>query len=422
MSIAPITGTNVYPLSINEVFPSDLIIKVLSYLPVSQVLECRRLSNAWKQLADSSSLWRLLFARDFLSKEVSSHFQENYKKETKRERLISHNLRKCNFYATVIDTPIGHDQMVTCIGVKEDLFAYGFLSGRIEIWQLGSRMLVLDQCHSSVVSSFFFCECDKLISAAPTKEVKVWDLKMGSCLHTFNKGLEDEATRPCNVSHLVSYAWQKIHDLELPRNSRVLSMTKGGLCLIEYPREESMELLHITFCEGKKLEAKGRKLEGALQDIRACILWEETVITGTLDGYIRVWNTATGLCEKTIKACFNSSVMALTRVGDRDLMFSACEDEESESKCAIQLWDTRTWKCIKTWKHRGARSLSFSSGSLILRDPYKKDVRSNRHSLILWHAAPPENPPVEASPSTRPSKRPSEEATPLTRLNKQIKV
>ena len=104
------------------------------------------------------------------------------------------------------------------------------------------------------------------------------------------------------------------------------------------------------------------------------------LVTGTVDGFIEVWNFITGKVRKDLKyqaeenfMMMNDAVLSLAFTKDSDLLASASESGK------IKVWKITTGQCVKRFDsahHKGINCLTFNKdGSQILSGAFDTTIR-----------------------------------------------
>jgi WD40 repeat protein len=342
MAIAPLQPKDHYsgPNLFFDKFPSELSISILKYLPASEiVVTCSIVSKDWYLLTKEHSLWKDLIKHDFPHHVIRDYPEEQYKNRI----LIPRQLQKGS--SIIYKAPPTCLKKWTAITMKGDRLVLGVDNGsshHIQIWN--KRTVTLDctlKEHPEKIETLLFAEDENILLSASSRTVKIWNLFSRKCLHTLTNGLNEirklfikkdqlivgsskgEVTFWDLKSGTLTKTWQH------PDQRPIAEQTKDGRFIIP-------NFLQIEIWKESSDNWEGiGLLEKHENVIQACVLRGDQLISGSVNGTIKIWNLSTNSCEKTLNN--HKDVLSITLAEDRWLFI--CSNDTS----SIAKWDLNTY-------------------------------------------------------------------------------
>lgn len=151
--------------------PAELSYKILCYLDTVSLCKAAQVSRRWRNLADDDVVWHRMCERKFRPwKDVyRDRFKVGFNWKTGR----------CN-----IRTFKGHENGVTCLQFDHNILATGSYDTTIKIWNVETgEVLRTLRGHTLGIRTLQF-DGSKLISGSFDKTIKIWDWQTGECVST----------------------------------------------------------------------------------------------------------------------------------------------------------------------------------------------------------------------------------------------
>ena len=211
------------------------------------------------------------------------------------------------------------------------LFATGDSACGIGLWQVSDcQQIVFCKGHTDWIRSLTFSpDGITLASASFDKTVKLWDIRTGECLKTFQgHGRVNSVSISPDGTTLASGSDDKTVKLWDIRTGECLKTFQG----------------HTDAVESVEISRDGR-----------------IVASSSSDETIKLWNISSGECLNTLRGHTNI-VLSVAISPDNTTLASGSSDK------TIKLWDIRTGECLKTLHgHTNRiRSVAISSNCVIL--------------------------------------------------------
>ncbi|XP_065054682.1 uncharacterized protein LOC135683371 [Rhopilema esculentum] len=326
-----------------SLLPRNLSIKVLSYLPPTDLLKVAKVSHKWKELASDNELWRLKCRERRVG---LSQTPVNWKDMYIRYDNLEENWCKGKYTVTEF---LGHTGSVISVQLYKNLLASGSVDKTIKIWNTDTGELVQTlKGHSKGVWGLRFMSRTLLISCSNDHTIKIWNLRTNTCARTF-----------------------------LGHDGGVWCIERKGDLLVSGSVDKTARLWNLRHC---RLKATFSGHSGAIFGIDFDPQ-RGFVFTGSADKTIRMWNMVTTECVKCIM--ISSGHHPVTAVGYHEGVL-ACSFGNN-----LSLWDTHTWENIGDFKGHKERieALQISSREANRKRPLKVIVSCSRDGKIkYWNA------------------------------------
>ncbi|ANB13589.1 SCF ubiquitin ligase complex subunit CDC4 [Sugiyamaella lignohabitans] len=194
----------------------------------------------------------------------------------------------------------GHD-VVTCLQFDDERIITGSDDNTINVYDTKTGQLIRQFTgHDGGVWALKYINKRTLISGATDRTVRVWDIEKGKCTHVFYG--HTSTVRCLDVIDPIPYTdkvtGQVTHIPEVPMivtGSRDATLRMWRLPTVDDEEylvtPPAMDAVHVSdpyFV---------RALRGHSNSVRAISGYGDTVVSGSYDTTVRVWNVATGECR-----------------------------------------------------------------------------------------------------------------------------
>ncbi|KAF9908537.1 SCF ubiquitin ligase complex subunit cdc4 [Lobosporangium transversale] len=301
----------------------------------------------------------------------------------------------------------GHsDRVVTCLQFDSEKIISGYDDQSIHVYDTvtGNRLKKLDGHEGGVWALQY--RGNTLVSGATDRTVRVWDIEKGICTHTFRGHTSTvrclQIVMPVNVNK-DPHAVPK-YEPEFP--VIVTGSRDSTLLVWRLPDPELNG--HISPTDGSWLL---HTLVGHTQSVRALAAEGSTLVSGSYDCSVRVWNICTGalvhrLLGHTQKVysvvldternqCMSGSMDAFVRIWSLEdgsclhvleghgslvglLGLNANHLVSAAADCTVRIWDPARGVCLRVlaahaaaitcFQHDGNKVISGSDGNLKMWD------------------------------------------------------
>lgn len=314
--------------------PTELVQNILELLDFKSLCAASQVSRAWRVTVDSSeTIWKNRLAKDEYSvdeteiqralkeewdytswgnvkdKKISKSFEDKhappiniYKAIYRRKHLITNrNWMDSTYKPRTLTIEGNGNDVVTCLQFDDDKIITGSDDHSITVYdsQTGERRFKMEG-HDGGVWALQYVG-DTLVSGSTDRSVRVWDIKRGKCTH-------------CFTGHTSTV---RCLEVLLPVKIGVDPVSKSPIISPKFPviitgsRDSSLRVWrlpppvpeHIT---DEELDAADpdsgstyflRALQGHASSVRALSGHGNTVVSGSYDTTVRVWNIETGECQ-----------------------------------------------------------------------------------------------------------------------------
>ncbi|KAF9053124.1 WD40-repeat-containing domain protein [Panaeolus papilionaceus] len=421
--------------------PPELVSHILSYLPFPTLARASRVSKAWRAIIDSDAvLWRDLlkntkiwFGGDSETAFANSIYARRRRaprndpqptlplphpyKMLFKSRHLTRTRWVNNPEPKHISFPAHGSSVVTCL-----IFSHGRIISASDDHSIhvyspvtGERLRTLEG-HEGGVWALAACK-DTLVSGSTDRTVRIWDLSTGRCTHVFGGHtstvrclaiVKPELVDVERDGVVVKEKWPKRplivtgsrdHSLRvwtLPRPGdaefKCFGSDDGEVDLAEDAEENPYHKLHLDGHEHavRALAARGRTLvsgsydctvrvwdiitgenkwvlHGHTQKVYSVVLDLERnqACSGSMDGTVRVWNLQNGQCQYTLTG--HTSLVGLLGLSPSHLVSAAADS-------TLRIWDPDTGDlrhtlaahtgAITCFQHDEFKVLSGSDGNL----------------------------------------------------------
>ncbi|CAE6496332.1 unnamed protein product [Rhizoctonia solani] len=317
--------------------PPELTAQILSHLPPSALFAAARVSRAWRQLIDQDmTLWRALLRATrtwfggsselaymtrthairernpdlFLGRPQPHPFKLLYRRrEQTRRNWLYNQPRRLTF-------PAHGSSVVTCLLFSRNRIISASDDHQIHVYSptTGELMLRLEGHEGGVwalavspnsPSAPHATDC--LVSGSTDRTVRIWDLSSGKCTHVFGGH-----TSTVRCLAIVKPMWIDMNGRKEKWPKRTLIVTGSRdhtLRVWKLPRHGDPEYRCVG-ADGEDVDPAEddanrnpyhvRLLSGHTHAVRALAAHGRTLISGSYDTTVRVWDIVTGECKWTV--------------------------------------------------------------------------------------------------------------------------
>ncbi|KAF8136648.1 WD40-repeat-containing domain protein [Boletus edulis] len=349
--------------------PPELVSHILSYLPYSTLARASRVSKSWRAIIDSDPvLWRDLlkstkiwfggdseraFALSIYARRLAEArkipsalpLPHPYKllfksRHLTRTRWVTNEMPKHHTF------PAHGTSVVTCLLLSHGRIISASDDHSIHVYSpvTGDLLLSLDGHDGGVWA--LAATRDTLVSGSTDRTVRIWDLKTGRCTHVF---AGHTSTVRCLA--IVKPEWVEVEREKWPKRSVIVTGSRDhSLRVWSLPRPGDPEYrwvgaddADVELSEEDIDENPYHKLhlEGHDHAVRALAARGRTLVSGSYDCTVRIWDTVTGECK-------------LILVGHTQKVYSVVLDLNRNIACSgsmdgtVRIWNLRNGQCQHT--------------------------------------------------------------------------
>lgn len=370
--------------------PPELVSHVLSFLPFSTLARASRVSRAWRATIDSDPvLWRDLLQGTkiwFGGDSENAFANAIYTKRRHAERRLAQSAQRITPSMSIPNSlPLPHpykilfksrhltrtrwvsnpeprhvsfpahgSSVVTCL-----LFSHGRIISAsddhsIHIYSPITGDLIRSlEGHEGGVWALAASK-DILVSGSTDRTVRIWDLKTGRCTHIFGghtstvRCLAIVKPELVDVEHdtgvIVKERWPKrplIVTGSRDHSLRVWTLPRSGEPEYKCFGGDDVEVDPAEVCDAEENPYHRVHLEGHDHAVRALAARGRTLVSGSYDCTVRIWDTATGACKWVL-------------VGHTQKVYSVVLDSSRNQACSgsmdgtVRVWNLQTGICQHT--------------------------------------------------------------------------
>ncbi|KAI8377941.1 WD40-repeat-containing domain protein [Radiomyces spectabilis] len=417
--------------------PRELALQILSYLDVRSLCRAASVSKQWRAIVDSDdSTWRRLLERDGFQpswgswphgkqepryddtmgemgslssppppthkkkeKSRDNTFSHPYKESYRRQYILRQNWRHGR--AARISFP-GHLQhVVTCLQFDDDKIVSGADDEQINIYntKTGQKLRSL-RGHEGGVWALQYVD-NILVSGSTDRTVRVWDIERGVCTHIFRGHTSTVRCLQIVVPTMVNGrlepkepliitgsrdATLRIWRLPDPRKDEpyngigvnpwhmhtlvghshsVRAIAVHGYTLVSGSYDNTVAIWNIETGQlVHRMEGHTQKVYTVMIDTR-----RQRCMSGSMDSTVRVWDLITGQCLQVLIG--HSILVGLLGLTDQYIVSAAADT-------TLRVWSAETGACqqvltghrgaITCFQHDNEKVISGSEGALKMWD------------------------------------------------------
>ncbi|KIY42938.1 WD40 repeat-like protein [Fistulina hepatica ATCC 64428] len=351
--------------------PPELVSHILSYLPFSTLARASRVSKTWRDIIDSDPvLWRDLLKSKGIwfggesEKAFTNALEARYKRQARLHPEISRqpqphpyktlfksrHLTRTRWITNAnpkhISFPAHGSSVVTCL-----LFSHGRIISASDDHSIhvydpltGELIRALDGHEGGVWA--LAATKDTLVSGSTDRTVRIWDLTTGRCTHVFGGHTSTVRCLAIVKPEVIDVEDEDgvVHRERWPKSPlivtgsrdhslRVWSLPRPGAPEFRCYGAEDADVDPGEVCDADDNPYHRLHLEGHEHAVRALAARGRTLVSGSYDCNVRIWDTITGECQWTLKGH--------TQKG----WSPACSGSMDGT---VKVWDLRTGACLHT--------------------------------------------------------------------------
>ncbi|ODQ82401.1 hypothetical protein BABINDRAFT_159004 [Babjeviella inositovora NRRL Y-12698] len=344
-------------------FPEEVTLKILGLLDHRSLCSASLVCEKWRQLvtkkATADTLWkRLLFSNGFVKhqSEIDAEFAhasqlltewgsgqpENlYRLLYKKRQLIHRRWMDPHYQPKRISFP-GHSiHVVTCLQYDDRKIISGADDRMINVYSTDNgRLMQALKGHDGGVWALKYIG-NTLVSGSTDRTVRIWNIKQGKCTHVFRGHTSTVRCLDILQPTQVGVNAEGLPIIFPPQPLLVTGSRDNTLHVWNLPlTEEDDELpehpIDVTEHENPYFI---KALTGHTSSVRAIAGHGTTVVSGSYDHTIRVWDLVTGVCKFVLR-------------GHSDRIYSTVLDTK-RNRCisgsmdaTVRIWDLETGECL----------------------------------------------------------------------------
>ncbi|KAK2466677.1 hypothetical protein APHAL10511_000935 [Amanita phalloides] len=356
--------------------PPEIVSQILSYLPVSALARASRVSKSWRSIIDSDIvLWRDLlkntdiwfggdseqaFAnslharRRHINNQIPSSLPNPHPfKMLFKSRHLTRTRWVNNSRPKQISFPAHGSSVVTCLIFSRGRIISASDDHSIHVYSpLTGELIRSLEGHEGGVWALAASK-DTLVSGSTDRTVRIWDLNTGKCTHVFGghtstvRCLAIVKPELVELEHedgsITKEKWPKrplIVTGSRDHSLRVWTLPKPGDPEYKAFPEEG-EVDPTEACDVDDNPYHRFHLPGHDHAVRALAARSRTLVSGSYDCNVRVWDIITGTCKHVL-------------TGHTQKVYSVVLDPSRHQACSgsmdgtVRVWNLRTGTCQHT--------------------------------------------------------------------------
>jgi WD40 repeat protein len=313
--------------------PHELKLQVISYLNVNILCIASRVCKKWRQLieGDKNTWYRLLKQDGFSTQDIPG--QLTFKEYYKRQYTLKTNWKKGKFKRTEFQ---GHkDFIVTCLQFDEEKIVTGATDSLINIYNTNDPSGPFDQLKGHVGGVWALQYIgNTLVSGSIDRTVRVWNINKRKCTHIFKGHTSTVRCLQIVEPVLVNGKLEPSQPL-IVTGSRDFSIRVWNLPSVEHAESEDETYIG----EGSLNPWFKHLLIGHTLQVRSISAYGNTLISGSYDNTVAVWNLESGRMIHRMEG-HTSNVYAVVIDPKRQQCMSGSMDS------TVYIWDIITGECL----------------------------------------------------------------------------
>ncbi|GAN06760.1 conserved hypothetical protein [Mucor ambiguus] len=382
--------------------PLEIARQITSYLDSYSLCQASGVCRKWKSIVDADHRsWKRLIVQEGYTLhdplDASLHIT-SFKQLYARHHTLKQNWRKGR---AVQQSFRGHDKfVVTCLQFDDDKIVSGADDSHVNIYSTatGKKRMTLEG-HEGGVWALQYVG-NTLVTGSTDRRVRVWDMETGQCTHIFTGHTSTIRclliTRPISTDDQPMIitgsrdATLRVWRLPDPKDTRghfhgnngdaanpyfvhalvghrqsVRAIASHGHTLVSGSYDNTVRVWNIQ--SGRLMHL----LEGHTQKVYSVVIDAEKnrCMSGSMDTSVRIWNLETGECIKKLEG--HSVLVGLLGLSDQYLVSAAADS-------ILRVWSPETGVChhalsghgnsITCFQHDNDKVISGSEGGLKMWD------------------------------------------------------
>ncbi|KAJ7824688.1 WD40 repeat-like protein [Mycena leptocephala] len=330
--------------------PPELASHILSFLPFPALARASRVSKSWRSLIDADPLvWTSLLKSSGMhwgSEQafLRAHHRLPYPhKSLFQSRYLTHTRWSSSTSPTHRSFPAHGSSVVTCLVLSKGRVISASDDHSIHVYDpLAGELRLALQGHEGGVWALAATR-DILVSGSTDRTVRIWDLTTGRCTHVFGGH-----TSTVRCLAIVQPEWVEMEDgrrEKWPKRALIVTGSRDHTLRV-WTLPRSGDAGYSCFDEGDPDDADDNPyhrlfLEGHDHAVRALAARGRTLVSGSYDCTVRVWDLVTGACKWIL-------------VGHTQKVYSVVLDPPRHQACSgsmdgtVRIWDLKTGRCAHT--------------------------------------------------------------------------
>lgn len=312
--------------------PHELKLKVISHFDIKTLCTASRVSKKWRALieGDKNTWYRLLKNDGFET--TSLPMEMSFKEYYRRQYTLKRNWRKGRFKRIEFE---GHkDFIVTCLQFDEEKIVTGATDSMINIYNTNDPAGPMHQLQGHVGGVWALQYVgNTLVSGSIDRTVRVWNIKKRKCTHIFKGHTSTVRCLQIVEPVMVNGRLEPSQPL-IVTGSRDFSIRVWNLPNVDDIEDNATPYIG----EGPNPWFKFL-LVGHTNSVRSIAAHGNTLVSGSYDNTVAVWNLATGRMVHRMEG-HTSNVYAVVIDPIRQQCMSGSMDS------TIYVWDLITGDCL----------------------------------------------------------------------------
>jgi WD40 repeat protein len=271
--------------------------------------------------------------------------------------LCNVNLHQVNFAYTDLSGTIFKETFggILSLDLSSDgkLLATGGTDGTVRLWQvMDGKLLWVGKGHNTwVFSVVFSADCTILASGSPDSTIRLWDVTTGEQLNILRNIGDEINAIDLNASGCLVISGSEQHvtlvDINTSKHLQVLRGHTGSRILAVAFSPDGRTVLTGSTDNTMKLwdVSTGNCLQtflGHTDGVRSVAYSPDskTVASGSIDHTIKLWHISNGQCWQTLTE-HKAMILALAFSLDGSILTSACMDR------TLRLWQVDSGQCLR---------------------------------------------------------------------------
>ncbi|KAF8621503.1 hypothetical protein AX15_007735 [Amanita polypyramis BW_CC] len=354
--------------------PPEIVSQILSYLPVSALARASRVSKSWRLIIDSDVvLWRdllkntdiwfggeseqafansLYARRRHLNNQIPSSLPLPHPfKMLFKSRHLTRNRWVSNPRPKQISFPAHGSSVVTCLIFSRGRIISASDDHSIHVYSPFTGELIRSlEGHEGGVWALAASK-DTLVSGSTDRTVRIWNLNTGKCTHVFGGHTSTvrclAIVKPEMVE--VEHADGSVTKEKWPKRPLIVTGSRDhSLRVWTLPKSDDPEYKSFSTEEGEVDPSDACDVDenpyhrfhlpGHDHAVRALAARGRTLVSGSYDCAVRVWDIITGTCKHVL-------------TGHTQKVYSVVLDPTRQQACSgsmdgtVRVWNLRTGAC-----------------------------------------------------------------------------
>lgn len=301
--------------------PIEISRRIIRYLDPFTLARASCVNKKWREIIEHDHLaWKRLLKEDDYpcTDPINPSLKiTSFKRLYGRHHTLQQNWRKGRATETTFR---GHDKfVVTSLQFDDDKIVSGADDSHINIYctATGKKRMTLEGHEGGVWALQYIGHT--LVTGSTDRRVRVWDMGTGKCTHIFSGHTSTIRCLLITGPFIVSGSRDstlRVWKLPDPKNE------EGHF----YGNEVNPYFVHA--------------LVGHRQSVRAIAAHQNTLVSGSYDNTVRVWDIKSGRCVHVLEG-HTQKVYTVVIDAERNMCLSGSMDSN------IRMWDLDTGECIR---------------------------------------------------------------------------